>query len=128
LPLENSKIFILEADDRMSSDIRSIVGTQGYRTKSFATLPELSDGLVSGTCKVVMLDLDSVPLDNRTIRNLALSFPSVSFFGLSRDRFHPELRDAICYHLFACLTRPIDPDELVFFLKCIRHKLNKEEV
>jgi DNA-binding NtrC family response regulator len=121
-------IYMLEADDLVSSDLRNVVEAKGYRTESFKTLPKLSDGLASGSCMVVMLDLDSVPLDNRTIRNLALSFPSVAFFGLSRDRFHPELRDAICYHLFACLTKPIDPDELIFFLKCIRHKLRKEDV
>jgi hypothetical protein len=30
------------------------------------------------------------------------------------------LRDSIRDHIYACLTKPIDPDELVYWLKCIR--------
>jgi hypothetical protein len=65
------------------------------------------------------LDIDTVPVNNRTIRDLALKNPSVRFLCTSKDRFHPELKDAICYHIYACLNKPIDPDELLFWLKSI---------
>ena len=42
------------------------------------------------------------------------------FDELSFDKFHPELKDAICYHIYACLNKPIDPDELLYWLKCIQ--------
>lgn len=68
----------------------------------------------------VIMDIDSVAVDNRSIRNLTLAYPGVSFLCTSWDRFHPELQDAICYHIYACLNKPIDPEELLYWLKCIR--------
>ena len=41
------------------------------------------------------------------------------FLCTSKDRFHPELKDAICYHIYACLNKPVDPDEMVFWIKSI---------
>ena len=68
----------------------------------------------------VIIDLDSVAVDNRTIRSLALQFPKIPFLCLSKERFHPELKDSIRDHIYACLIKPIDPDELGYWLKCIR--------
>jgi hypothetical protein len=121
-------IYILANDTEMGSEVFPIFEPQGYRFETCTNLSELTSQLSSRPGMAVILDLDSILLDNRGIRNLALSFPCVSFFGVSHDRFHPELKDAICFHLFACLTRPIDPDELHFFLKCIRDKSIKEEI
>ena len=38
----------------------------------------------------------------------------------ANDRFHPELKEALCYHIFACINKPVDPDELVYWIRCIR--------
>jgi hypothetical protein len=115
-------VCILGSDNKEAAEIRRIVLNHAYpyRTETYTTVPALKSGLAAVSCMAAILDLDSVPLDNRAIRNLTLAFPSVCFLCASRDRFHPELKDAICYHLFACLTKPIDPDELHYFLKCIR--------
>ena len=47
------------------------------------------------------------------------------FFCLSKHPFHPELQDAICYHIYACLNRPVDPDELFYFLRSINENETK---
>jgi DNA-binding NarL/FixJ family response regulator len=120
-------ICILGKDTPDTVEIRRIVLTQPntYRAARYPTLTDLESGLSLSidACIAAILDLDSVPLDNRTIRQLTTSFPSVQFLSASRDRSHPDLRDAIAHHLFACLTKPIDPDELHYFLKCIRDDL-----
>ncbi len=67
----------------------------------------------------VIIDIDTVPINNRLIRELTLKYPGIYFFCLSKDRFHPELKDAICYHIYACLNKPVDPDELFYLLKDI---------
>ena len=64
-------------------------------------------------------DIDTIPADNRTIRDLTAKFPKVYFFCLSRQAIHPELKDAISHHIYACLNRPIDPDELFYWLQSI---------
>ncbi len=65
------------------------------------------------------MDIDSIQIDNRMIRDLTIKYPDILFLCTSKDRFHPELKDAICYHIFACLNKPVDPDELFYLLKDI---------
>jgi len=28
-------------------------------------------------------------------------------------------KDAICYHIYSCINKSVDPDELFYWLKCI---------
>ena len=117
--LPREMVVILGTDVQEAEALSRIIDEGPYRTATCASLAALESSLASDPCLAVILDIDSVPLDNRTIRKLTLSFPSIYFLGTSRDRFHPELKQAICYHLFACLNKPIDPEELHYFLKCI---------
>lgn len=113
-------VVILGADAQDSDAICRIVEKGPYRTETCPGFKKLERMLASGPCRTVILDIDSVPLDNRTIRELTQSYPSTSFLCTSKERFHPDLKDAISHHLFACLHKPVDPDELHYFLKCIR--------
>jgi hypothetical protein len=115
------KIAVLINDTADEEALRLIIEGGPYQMVTCSTLEELKTALrIQTDCWLAaILDLDSVPLDNRTIRKLAVSFPPVFFFGTSRNRYHPEFKDAICYHLYACLKKPVDPDELHFFLKGI---------
>ena len=67
----------------------------------------------------VIMDLDSISVDNRIVRECARGFPEVYFFGASIDRFHPDLQDAISNHFCACLRKPIDLDEIIFWLRSL---------
>jgi DNA-binding NarL/FixJ family response regulator len=113
-------VVILGADAQDSDAICRIIDKGPYRTVICSGLYELESRLASDPGRTVILDIDSVPLDNRTIRELTQSYPSTFFLCTSKKRFHPDLKDAISYHLFACLHKPVDPDELHYFLKCIR--------
>lgn len=93
----------------------------GYPAEVLVSLEGLRRRLdASAECMAILLDLDSIDVENRTIRDLVLKYPGVPFLCTSRDRFHPELKDAICYHIFACINKPVDPDELLYWLRCIR--------
>jgi hypothetical protein len=63
--------------------------------------------------------IDAIDIDNRTIRDLTIRYPGVYFLCLSEDRFHPELREALCYHIYACINKPVDPSEIYFWLRSI---------
>ena len=101
-----------------SAALCRMIEKRRLRSNICCDLEELQDCL-SECCLAAILDIDKVPLDNRTIRELTLAHPGTCFFCTSKERFHPDLKDAICYHLFACLHKPVDPDELDYFLKCI---------
>ena len=111
-------VAILGAADLDSATLFKMVEKRKLRSKICNDLAELKD-ILSDRCLAAILDVDKVPLDNRTIRELTLAHPGTYFFCTSKERFHPDLKDALCYHLFACLHKPVDPDELDYFLKCI---------
>lgn len=113
------KIVIVDANPDSGNELSDIIHSKNYPLDHTHELSSLEDYLSSDQYVAVVMDIDSIQVDNRTIRNLALKYPSVRFLCTSRDRFHPELKDAICYHIYACLNKPVDPDELLFWLKCI---------
>ena len=113
------KIVVLDANQNSSGKLSDIINSKNYPFTQALALSALEDILGSDRYVAVVLDIDSVPVDNRTIRQLAIKYPGVRFLCISKDRFHPELKDAICYHIYACLNKPVDPDELLYWIKSI---------
>jgi DNA-binding NtrC family response regulator len=113
------EIVVLDADQNQCHRLCSLMEKNQYPTVPIHSIPYLEPSLEQGNCLAVVLDIDTVAIDNRTVRDLTLKFPGVYFFCLSDQPFHPELKDAICYHIYACLNKPVDPDELFYFLRSI---------
>jgi len=113
------KIMVLDANENSTRELSNILESQNYPFTVTNALSSLEGSFESDEFVAVILDIDSVPVDNRTIRDLALKYPGIRFLCTSKDRFHPELKDAICYHIYACLNKPVDPDELLYWIKSI---------
>jgi len=113
------KIMVLDANENSTRELSNILESQNYPFTVTNALSSLDGSFESDEFVAVILDIDSVPVDNRTIRDLALKYPGIRFLCTSKDRFHPELKDAICYHIYACLNKPVDPDELLYWIKSI---------
>ena len=113
------KIIILDANQKSSEELSNILSSNNYPFTQACGLSFLEDDLDSDQYVAVVVDIDTVPVDNRTIRELAIKYSDVRFLCTSKDRFHPELKDAFCYHIYACLSKPVDPDELLFWVKSI---------
>jgi DNA-binding NtrC family response regulator len=120
------KIAILNADERECRELCNLLESRGYGTVSLNSLSELEACLKEQVCISVIMDIDSIPIDNRTIREYTIRFPGLYFLCTSAYRFHPELKDAICYHIYACLHKPVDPDELFYWLRSIHDEANSE--
>ncbi len=113
------KILVLYADVTSCQELVELLEGRQYATTSIHVLSDLEGHLEEGGYLTVILDIDSVPVDNRVIRELTIKYPEVHFLCTSKDRFHPDLKDAICYHIYACLAKPVDPDEIFFLLRSI---------
>jgi len=113
------KIVVINNDQSQCVALCELLAGQGYQTVPAGSLSDLNLSLQKKDCLVVIVDLDTVSLDNRTIRELTQQNPGVYFLCLSSKRFHPELKDAICYHIYACINKPVDPEELLFWIKSI---------
>jgi DNA-binding NtrC family response regulator len=112
-------VVVLDADEKNCRDLCSLIEKSDCRAYAQHSLPEMEAQLRNNECLVVMIDIDSVPIDNRTIREMTLKYPGAYFLCMSAERFHPDLKEALCYHLYACISKPIDPDEVHFWLRSI---------
>ena len=112
-------VLIMGTNAQDAESICRIVKEDDFQTVVCSNLDELKSLLTASSCMAAILDIDSVPLDNRTIRTITRSHPGTCFLSTSRKRIHPDLQEAIRNYLFACLHKPINADELQYFLKCI---------
>ena len=114
------KVLIVNSDVEESRELWKLLAEAGYLIEPVNSLEGLKNSLRSTVFMAVLLDVDTIQVENRAIRDLVLKHPGIPFLCTSGDRFHPELKDAICYHIFACINKPVDPDELLYWLRCIR--------
>ena len=117
--VSKKKILVLDADAESCQRLCETIEKRCFPATSLHSLFDLEDTIKKGGYLAIIIDIDSVAVDNRVIRELTVSYPEIYFLCTSKDRFHPELKDAICYHIYACLTKPVDPDELVYWLRSI---------
>lgn len=117
-------IILISSNKNESETINAFLTENHYLLHVMGSVNALVRFFAASSVNCVILDLDSVSVDNRTIRELTLQYPQVYFLCMSKDRFHPELKDAICYHIYACLTKPLNYDELLYWLKCIEDNDN----
>jgi DNA-binding NtrC family response regulator len=118
--IEQKAVLIVNADPEESACICRLLQEADYTARTLNSLAELKNRLSEKSCIAIIMDIDSAAVDNRTIRDLASAFPTIPFLCISKERFHPQLRDSIRNHIYACLTKPIDSDELRYWLRCIR--------
>ncbi len=112
-------ILVVNTDKKQCRELYELIEKEQYSVSALHSIQNLEKHLEEKKFQAVIIDIDTVPIDNRTIRKLTIKFPGVYFFCLSVQPFHPELKEAICYHIYACLNKPVDEDELFYFLRSI---------
>ena len=112
-------IVVVDADKAQCKKLCTLLERSNYRTVASHSLTNLERSAQEGALQVVILDLDTLPVDNRFIMDLRRENPGVRIMGLSNRPFHPELQEAISKHFYACLYKPVDTDELFFWLRSI---------
>ena len=112
-------ILIIDADKDQCRGLCELLEKGQFKATPLFSTHNLEKSIEDTGCQAIFWDIDTVMADNRTLRDLTIKFPEVYFFCLSKHPFHPELKDAICYHIYACINRPVDPDELFYWLRSI---------
>ena len=111
------KILVLNANAHECLSLCALLNQHHFLTIPTDSTQELENILSEGDCIAVILDLDTIPVNNRNFKELSIKYPNVTFLCISAKRFHPELQDAIRHHIYACLNQPVDPDELLYWLR-----------
>ena len=70
-------------------------------------------------CRAVVLNLDNISVTNRALRDLKRKKPSINIIAHSKRQFHPELEEALREYISVCLAKPVDTEELVYWLKTV---------
>jgi CheY-like chemotaxis protein len=119
---ENGKRVILfgSGDATETATVSALVRALGYAFQCEPSCAELEAQLQVAAFDAIIMDIDSLAVDNRDMRRLASAFSGTPILCISKNRLHPELTESIRSHIFACLAKPIDPEELGYWLKCIR--------
>ena len=113
-------VVIYDADKKQCLELCELLKKQNYQAAPVHSLNHLEKYIDESDFQILVLDLDTVQVDKKLFRNLKKLKPSLTILGLSNRPFHPELEEAMSRHIYACLNKPIDEDELVFFLKSLR--------
>ncbi len=125
---QNSKTLIIiigqDVDDYLS--LITMLEENQYQGIILKTLKTLKEYLSENECMAVIIDIDSVKVQNREIRKLKLTFPQNTFLFMSCTSYHPELKESICYYLYACMKKPVCSDELFYLLRCIKDDKKKK--
>jgi DNA-binding NtrC family response regulator len=112
-------IIVIDADKGSRRELCNLLEEQDYHVMPSHSLAGLPALIQERSCRAVILDLDSVPVNNRHLRDLKKTYPDLHVVAVSGRSFHPELKEAMAAYIYACLCKPIDPDELVYWLKSI---------
>jgi DNA-binding NtrC family response regulator len=115
----NTKVLVVNAVKDEADSIAEMLRPAGYTPYLVEDLENVEAAIETEGCMAVLLDLDSLEVFKRSVRRMTLKFPQVCFLCTSWKPFHPELRHAICYHIYACIQKPIDQDELLYWMKNI---------
>lgn len=118
-------ILVVDPHVQRCVGLCALMEKENYSTTPLHSLQDLEENILQGGFRVVILDLDGLPADNRFFRDLKRKNPSAIFIALSSRPFHPELKESLCVHIYACIRKPYDPMELNYWLKTIF--INEEE-
>lgn len=110
-------ILLISADEKNCLELCAALEGEDYPIMRLDSLEHLAGGVAGCDCRLAILDLDSLPVDNRFIKKLKRENPSLRIIGFSSRPFHPELQEAMSSHIYACLGTPVDEEELVFWVR-----------
>ncbi len=122
LDREKGELAILfgSGDPAEAATVSDIIRGLGCAFQCEPSVAELETRLQGAAFDAVIMDIDSLAVENRHLRRLSSAHPRTPILCISSKRLHPEIGESIRNHVFACLTKPVDREELGYWLKCIR--------
>jgi len=116
--------LVIDADRQHGQQFRDLLQDLNYSVSLILSLKDLEQELHKDPGVAVILDLDTVPVNSQFLRGLRKIHPQLHMLGVSKLSYHPGLEEVIGSHLFACLVKPLDVEELSFWLKSISENLS----
>jgi len=113
------EVIVLYGNQTLSQNICNMLEVHSYKLASLNSLADLNGYMAESQCRAVILNLDNMPVTNKTLKELKSKNPLTSIISVSKRQFHPELAESLREYISVCLTDPVDPDELIYWLKTV---------
>lgn len=115
-------IVLVDVSNKEWTDLTVMLTTLGYGILTARSQEDVMALMLREDCRLALIDLDLCGVDNRFFRALKATRSDASIFVVSSRPFHPELKDAMANHICACFRKPVDSEELLFWLKAVSHR------
>jgi len=115
----NESVVLVGEDSVDFATIKMLLEKAFYRPIVVSSLKKVEKAIGKKPCLAALIDFDTVPLNNKTIKSFKQRVPGLSLIIISEKKYHPELKEAITDHIYACVSKPVDPDELEYWLASI---------
>ena len=113
------EVIVLDNDTPQSQNLISFLNDNAYTATPMNSLANMDRYMADTDCRAVVLNLDNVPVTNKTLRNLKRNKPSINIIAHSKRQLHPELEESLRDYISVCLAEPVDTNELSYWLKSI---------
>ena len=113
------EVVVLDTDKKQCKSLCDLLTDHEYLSTAMSSLITMDHYLGDSDCRAIILNLDNVSVTNKSLKQLKKKNPSVSIIAFSERQFHPELEEALREYISVCLAKPVDPDELTYWLKTI---------
>jgi len=113
------EVLVLDPDERQNRNLCQLLTDYDYTTIVMYSLVNMDQYIEENDCRALILNLDNVAVTNKVFRELKRKKPRLNIIALSKRQFHPELEEALREYISVCLAKPVDSDELVYWLKTI---------
>lgn len=117
--MEKKEVLILDADENQSKSLTELLDDHQYCSKALNSLVEFECYAKQHKCRALILNLDNVAITNKVLKELKRKIPQMNIIAQSERQFHPELEEALTNYISVCLSTPVDPDELFYWLRAV---------
>jgi DNA-binding NtrC family response regulator len=115
----NPLVVIVENDTKQLSELTTSLAAKGIEVLQCSSISDLERLIQENHIGVAVLDLDNGRVTNRVLREITRKCPSLKIIAVSGRSFHPELEEAMRSYLYACMSKPVDVENLMYLVESI---------
>ena len=111
--------LIITSDSSTGQSLAGQLPKDLYRARTLTSLKAMDDELADSSRCIAAVDIDTIEPDIQRIRTLKQKFSNMVLLALSARKFHPEHKDVLSNHFFACLSKPVDVHDMLYLIRDI---------
>jgi DNA-binding NtrC family response regulator len=112
------EVAVIVSQESQSQALRSILSQGAYAAYELDSMGDVSNYMNGRDKGVLIIDLDTEQVTNTALRELKKKH-ALTIIALSGEHLHPSLEESLRHHIYACLKKPADPDELLYMLRSV---------